>query len=257
MGYEKFEVSGVSAAPRPFPGKYPTRVIISSIRGEVPFRYEGKPKGLLELVYKQFLKKKGRLDNLRFTEFDQNGIVFSLTGGLIGSQVTFVPFYMPAFTLMGYDLTRLCRMYFAMDRVLERVRDKWMYSNKFWDLLEVPTSRALMMDDCSRGRFRQRWFPTDLTNKLCYDILPALVAKWQVAIAPTRVVPEPPRRRIILRDTAPPPPKLPTAAIPPPAPTQGQPQVWFNEAQVRDFAMHLQQANNLNAQLDDTLTRWQ
>ena len=83
MSYEKFErLPGVSPAPRPFPGAYPTRMRIKTTRGNLNFEYVGKPvPSLKDLVGRRFLRVGGDVNNLIITEFDQNGIVRELRGG--------------------------------------------------------------------------------------------------------------------------------------------------------------------------------
>jgi hypothetical protein len=97
-----------SKTPRPFPGKYPTRVRISSELQE-PWVYQGKPVPANADVVGRTARRLGweclNYNNLRYEEFDQNGWI--LRYGFSGSRPIFATYYNQYFPMMDYYLTNL------------------------------------------------------------------------------------------------------------------------------------------------------
>ena len=159
MAYDKFERLGVSPMPRPFPGKYPTRMQIKAIRGDIPFQYTGKPVSVLKmLVRKQFICCGGNCFNLRVTEFDQNGIIRRSNGGNLELSCTFADLYHPVPQALWENLGRATRLLMMLDRVLVKIDGISVYTNKFW--LNTPWLEGIhrMARNAIHARLGRQWF---------------------------------------------------------------------------------------------------
>jgi hypothetical protein len=150
---------GISAARRPFPGKFPTRVwVFSSPNALVPFSYTGKPTSELKsLVRKQYFLKGGEVNRLNFYEFDQNGIIIRVQNGALGSFATFFRQYLPFALNLLMDLGSRTLVWLLLDRVVETVSGNKMYVCPAFR--NGPTAAAYRRDivKCARGHVDGHW----------------------------------------------------------------------------------------------------
>lgn len=182
MSYDKFLTLGISPAPKPFPGKYPTR--ISIVGPSLP--YVGKPvTGLLHWLRESFLRKGGRIQNLTIQEFDQNGIIRQTVGGGGYLEATFANTYFPMPSFYRDFCGRNGFPYMMLDRELVEVQGKRLYRNCWWKNSPDPERFQRMMRDCARGRVTGDWFNWDQAE-IAYRASEPLVSAW-VAPTPPRV----------------------------------------------------------------------
>jgi hypothetical protein len=68
---------GKSRPPKPFPGKAPTRIMLSAIDGKRFFQYIGKPSREIKRAYDTFAEKPVcSMDSLGvYVEFDRGGLI--------------------------------------------------------------------------------------------------------------------------------------------------------------------------------------
>ena len=170
-------ISTNSAAPRPFPGAYPTRIGIRSLDKEVPFEYYGKPcPSLLRLVHTQYFMKGGKVNRLYVGEFDQNGVVYKCNGGETPWQVTFYSLYFPTPEFYREYFGRGGNLYIGLERELIEVNGRKLYTNTFWRKTQWEPAFLQMLDDCSRGRVNRNWFD----EPACFNIPDSLAERIRV-----------------------------------------------------------------------------
>ena len=175
-------LSDNSPTQRPFPGKYPTRVWLASA-GAVKFEYFGKPvPGLLNLVRKQFTLKGGRLGHLTMHEFDQNGIVAVVRGGLFDWISTFYNTYMPFQRNLRDNLYDYGVYYYLLNREVIEVAGKRIYWPKVFDGKVYEDTARTMLADCVRGRVAKSRFGTATTQRILLDIGEAAAAWTKVKV---------------------------------------------------------------------------
>jgi hypothetical protein len=189
MSYPQFtELSVVSPAPRPFPGKYPTRIQIKSFRGSVPCSYTGKPvPELKEWLSRRYLRVGGDARNLTITEVDQNGIIRQLLGGGANQEAVFANMYFPLPSFYLDYLSTTGRTYLFLDRELKEVEGKKVYINQFWKGTGWEDVAKRMVRDLSRARFGRRYFTNDESATIAEFVDRKLVGRW---IKPS-LVPQP------------------------------------------------------------------
>lgn len=152
MNISRIIAMGLSKAPKPFPGKYPTRVMLWNNRGPA-FSYEGKPvPQLLSLVRHKFILKHRGLNELNFTEVDQNGVIRAFKGGLLDESVAFADMYHPVPRFILADVGRLDAYYTLLARRLVQENGKFLYENTFWENLPCATAFIHMRRECARNR---------------------------------------------------------------------------------------------------------
>jgi hypothetical protein len=118
--------------PRPFPGRYPTRIRVNSRDGAYPFTYEGKPvPQILGMVRNQFFRKGGISNNLSFVEFDQNGYIRWMpeTGGWRVAPFADIYFPIPKFLLQFQGRTG--KLFLMLCRKREEIKGRRLYVNNF------------------------------------------------------------------------------------------------------------------------------
>ena len=106
-----------SSVPRPFPGKYPTRVKITSRDGG--FTYEGKPSPeLLGYIRRKYLRNGGYYGDLSYKEYDQNGLLFHIpsTRDPILKLASFSKIYFPVFPVYFSYLSRGARWWVFLEK---------------------------------------------------------------------------------------------------------------------------------------------
>ena len=118
MNYAELALKGRSVTPKPFPGKYPTRIAIFSEKGRNPdFTYHGKPvPELLRTIQTGYIRKGGRVTDLSITEFDQNGIIYYLRRGGLGTMAEFRNIYFPIPAFLFDNLDTMDRAYVLLAR---------------------------------------------------------------------------------------------------------------------------------------------
>lgn len=216
MSYEKFErLPGVSPAPRPFPGAYPTRMRIKTIRGNLNFEYVGKPvPSLKDLVGRRFLRVGGDVNSLIITEFDQNGVVRELRGGGLNQASTFADLYFPMPQLFWDYLGRVGRTLAMLDRESIVVDGIPAYTNRFWKDTAWEEKARKMTRDAVHARLGRRWFTEDESAEIAEFIDRKCVGRW--TLPPVTPQPPPNRRRRRARERAVPTPFPPTGRMPRP-----------------------------------------
>ncbi len=216
MSYEKFErLPGVSPAPRPFPGAYPTRMRIKTTRGNLNFEYVGKPvPSLKDLVGRRFLRVGGDVNNLIITEFDQNGIVRELRGGGLNQASTFADLYFPMPQLLWDYLGRVGRTLAMLDRESIVVDGIPAYTNRFWKDTAWEEKARKMTRDAVHARLGRRWFTEDEYAEIAEFIDRKCVGRWM--LPPVTPQPPPNRRQRRARERAVPTPFPPTGQMPRP-----------------------------------------
>lgn len=216
MSYEKFErLPGVSPAPRPFPGAYPTRMRIKATRGNLNFEYVGKPvSSLKDLVGRRFLRVGGDVNNLLITEFDQNGVVRELRGGGLNQASTFADLYFPMPQLFWDYLSREGRTLAMLDRESIVVDGIPAYTNRFWKDTAWEEKARKMTRDAVHARLGRRWFTEDEYAEIAEFIDRKCVGRW--TLPPVTPQPPPNRRRRRARERAVPTPFPPTGRMPRP-----------------------------------------
>ena len=173
MNYTQFERLPDSPAPRPFPGKYPTRIRVEARRGNVPLSYVGKPvTALRDFVGRHYFRKGGILDDLRITEFDQNGIVRRFDGGTLVRACTFADIYFPIPADLLSFLSNRGRLFMFLDRELVSVDERFIYCQTFWQGTAWSSTVKDMLRDVAHSRFRT-WFPRETAVRMAdhVDIL--------------------------------------------------------------------------------------
>ena len=194
MSYEKFErLSGMSSAPRPFPGAYPTRMRIKTTRGKLNFEYVGKPvPSLKDLVGRRFFRVGGDVTNLVITEFDQNGVVRELQGGNLSRASTFADLYFPMPQLFWDYLSRMGQTLAMLDRESIVVDGIPVYTNRFWKDTAWEGKAHKMTQDAVHARLGRRWFTVDEYVEIVEFINCTYVGRWMLL----PVTPQfPPNRR--------------------------------------------------------------
>ena len=216
MSYEKFErLPGVSPAPRPFPGAYPTRMRIKTTRGNLNFEYVGKPvPSLKDLVGRRFLRVGGDVNNLIITEFDQNGVVRELRGGGLNQASTFADLYFPMPQLFWDYLGRVGRTLAMLDRESIVVDGIPAYTNRFWKDTAWEEKARKMTRDAVHARLGRRWFTVDEYVEIVEFIDRKCVGRW--TLPPVTPQPPPNRRQRRARERAVPTPFPPTGRMPRP-----------------------------------------
>lgn len=214
MSYKKFErLPGVSPAPRPFPGAYPTRMRIKTTRGNLNFEYVGKPvPSLKDLVGRRFLRVGGDVNNLIITEFDQNGVVRELRGGGLSQASTFADLYFPMPQLFWDYLGRVGRTLAMLDRESIVVDGIPAYTNRFWKDTAWEEKARKMTRDAVHARLGRRWFTEDEYAEIAEFIDRKCVGRW--TLPPVTPQPPPNRRQRRARERAVPTPFPPTGRMP-------------------------------------------
>ena len=244
MSYEKFEqLPGVSPAPRPFPGAYPTRMRIKTTRGNLNFEYAGKPvPSLKDLVGRRFLRVGGDVNNLIITEFDQNGVVRELQGGGLKQASTFADLYFPLPQLLWGYLGRVGRTLAMLDRESIVVDGIPVYTNRFWKDTAWEEKARKMTRDAVHARLGRRWFTEDECTEIAEFIDRKCVGRW--TLPPGTPQPPPNRRQRRARERAVPTPFPPTGRMPRPMDVETAPALpWAMPAQtLQQVAADLRQA---------------
>lgn len=185
MSYERFIRMPMALAPRPFPGKYPTRISVYSRNGRHRFSYMGKPTpNLLAYVGAKFFRAGGVAEELTITEFDQNGVLLKLNGGNLERHAGFIDAaYFPMPPFYWSHLGRIEHTFVVLDRELSgRV-----YRNRFWQGTQYEGAYQRMIRDCTRGRLNRPWFAADQVDRLP-DFIFTCAERWS---HPTQVTPQP------------------------------------------------------------------
>jgi hypothetical protein len=190
MGYTQFGFTMMkqSRVLRRFPGPYPTRVLIAS-RGQVGFRYTGKPKPeLLKTLRNSFFGQGGTAETLALTEFDQNGFVLNLGAGTAPTLCPFLETVFISPRALWADLSRKARIYLALDRELRVVNGQSRYVNTFWEKTQWEGAYTRMLSDCARGRINRIWFTNNEHWAICARV-EDLATKALVKPQPNPVAP--------------------------------------------------------------------
>ena len=216
MGLNNFEPDKMALAliPRPFPGKYHTRVLLRWGNQS----YLGKPvDAIFKHIEGEFIKKGGEPRDVDLWEFDLGGAIFIKEGGAM-VMAGLAPYYFSFPNNRFVErLSHFGRYWFLRDRQLSKASGHGVYlSNMF---LSSPY-RPLYLDrvsDNSNGLIPGRPFPTGENLELWADTY--LQPYWRRYIGdrllPPRTVPAPVvmggRRRTITfnaprLDFTPPPP---------------------------------------------------
>jgi hypothetical protein len=161
VSYKKFlPLVNKSIAPRPFPGLYPTRIRITTLReSETDFSYTGKiTPGLYSLVNRHYILRGGLLQNLKLIEFDQNGIIRTLVGCHLSVEATFANCYFPVLSGLWSGLTRSGRLFLFLNRICTKIGGHSVYVNPFWDDTEWSHRMDLFVKHCAGAKFNRRMF---------------------------------------------------------------------------------------------------
>lgn len=148
----------MSAAPNPYPGKYPTRVYLQGT--DVPFEYQGKlDESVLGLV-KQHIQNGGRMRYLRFYECDLNGFIHFSEGDSF-KKAGFAQMYYPVpYFAITYG-TPESRLYVMLNRVPVEIDGHRAYRSTFVDGQPWTPLWDRMALAAVKGRIN---FPWSLTN---------------------------------------------------------------------------------------------
>lgn len=187
MAYKTFNFDQMltSQAPRPFPGKYPTRVRVFAAGGRVPFEYVGKPSPeLLALIRSSFLAKQGNTNHLNITEFDQNGMVCAMNGGNYTLRAGFADMYFVLCPIWG-NLGRNARIYQLLDRVPATVAGRKLCHQQVWKGTDLDAPYMRMVEDCARGRVTRAWFSEAEITRMADRVYEESL-KWLAVPAPVR-----------------------------------------------------------------------
>ena len=155
-----------SVAPRAFPGDYPSRIRLISLRKGQPFEYYGKPvKGLLDNLRRNYFLRGGLPNWLQFQEFDQNGMLAKVEGGEFVQRATFYGLYMP----WQYDMRNFLSVYGIIYYLLNRepvvIRDHKMYKPLAIQETKYGEKVPQILIDCAKGNVDKTWFPgTDVVD---------------------------------------------------------------------------------------------
>lgn len=176
MGYNKIPKWDLSPTPKPFPGKHPTRILIQSKAPD--FRYEGKPvSSLLQLVREHYILKRGRVDHLVITEYDQNGSIRQTRGGAAFSASSFANIYFPMPAFYREFFGRAGHVYAMLDRELVDIQGRKVYRNKWWDKSVHSARFRQMMKDCAKDRVNLGWFDFETADECVRELSP-LIEAW-------------------------------------------------------------------------------
>lgn len=170
-----------STMPRPFPGEYPTRVLIKANGGRVPFVYAGKlsPHLLTELRRNYFVKG-GEYDRLTYHECDQNGTIFRIEKGYRDLRINFAELYFPMYRPMIDLFWNGTILFYALSRVPALVEKRYTTKVELLKGTEWEETEQLMVSDCARGRVPRDWFSRDALMGATLRIN-ELATKWLVA----------------------------------------------------------------------------
>lgn len=169
--------NGLSQAPRPFPGKYPTRISIQSLRGPV-FNYTGKlVPAVNDAVRKLYFAKGGHPAYLSYKEFDQNGLIMELQRGALNNYVGFAEWYIPYCRNVFSYFECGTSLYYMLNRTPFDCDGRKTTSIALLKDTEYGEAEQRMVLDCAKARVARDWFPGQ-TYKLVARILNDQALDW-------------------------------------------------------------------------------
>lgn len=180
-----------SSVYRPFPGKYPTKIVvrISDARFGKKLDYSGKlSPEVSSNLSNNYFRKGGVVSKMDVAEFDQNGMIRQFP---MGGRLRSVPFVNCVFPIPGFldeFLSRAEKFYVLLNRRLVTAEGKRLYRISGFETGDLATCFTRMERDCARGIFGKRWFTTEQKNLIGRQIQ-AQTNVWvrRVAGVPTEV----------------------------------------------------------------------
>lgn len=196
--------------PNPFPGRYPTRIALKIRHDKWAFDYMGKPVAKVGDDFRKLLISGfGQWSRVSYSEFDQQGLIFSQGEGFERSPLSGYVFPLPQ---VFVDAARSERMYLFLNRKLVKIGKRLMYViPELFDAERFPTYVA-MVQAASKGNLRA----PDLRNEerdQAYRTIIKKTEEW--AAPPIKPVTPPTQRGVEVSPTAP--MTLDVEAVPMPA----------------------------------------
>lgn len=159
MGLNSFqpEHMGMAVVPRPFPGKYPTRILM---KWGDDLTYLGKPvDAAFKRVEREFFRKGGEPRYVDIFEFDLSGLIFLKAAGTIG-MAGLAPFYFSFPNNRFLErLSHFGRYWFLRDRQLSKAGGHGIYLSNMFLASPYRSSYLDRVSDNSNGNIPGRPLP--------------------------------------------------------------------------------------------------